>query len=166
MKLRRSPHKRFLENILAVCLAWVLSLVVYQIAQYSWILTADITGWPQPEFNDWSDIVVHQSANEVLELFVGKTMRDVSTMSIIFLFDPDKVLLDEDAFRSPYTVDYSSAWEGKWMVVLSDIQEVLNSKDTLLTLSVAGNADALVVADVVAIFADGTQASLTVQLPH
>ena len=82
------------------------------------------------------------------------------------MFDAEKVLLEQDVFRSPYTIAYSAAGAGKGIVVLTDIENDITIKDTLLTLSVAGTTDAIVVADVVIVFEDDTQASLTVQLPH
>lgn len=123
-------------------------------------------GWPQAEFNAYSDIVVAPKWEDTISVFAWKNMEDVTTISMILLFDPTSMQLDTDVFRSRMNHSYSAAGNWKWTLILTNTKNnVFNVKDNLVDIIAPWSFHDLVVGDVVASFADGTTETLSVELP-
>jgi len=164
--IRQSTSTKMKENILAVLFALVLSWWVYMLWEHSGLLTADVMWWPQAEFNAYSDIVVAPKWTDAISVFAWKNMEEVTTISMILLFDPTRMKLDTDVFRSRMNHSYSPAWNGKWTLVLTNTKNnSFQVRDNLVDIIAPGSFSDLVVGDVIATFADGTTETLSVELP-
>jgi len=153
--------------MLAVFFALVLSFGVYIVGHNTGMLTADVVWWPQAEFNSYSDIVVAPKWEDGLSIFAGKNMEDVETISMILLFDPERMSLATDSFSSStMNFSYSDAGAGKWTLVLTNTKDItLNVRDILVDILAPWTFQDLVVWDVVVVFANGETESLSVELP-
>jgi hypothetical protein len=107
------------ENGAAVALALVLSFVVYGIGQHTGMLTADVVGGPAVTFNGYSDIVVAPRADGGLRIFAGKRIEEVATLSMLLMYDPERIQLSQDDIDTSLNASYAAAGVGKGMLVLT-----------------------------------------------
>jgi len=113
--------RRLKWNILAVCLAFLLSVAVY-----SWVTT---------------------------------------TLSMLFVYDAETVKRSSDDVASSYDIAVSE-WD-KWeaTVIVTVEWEVLSKWEELVRMSVNWSPYDLIIADMIATFADWSVSSLTLTLP-
>lgn len=156
--------RRLKWNILAVCLAFLLSVAVY-----SWVtnytdLATDIRGATWVDATIITDVVLFVDDTDLV-VTTSKEIPDVSTLSMLFVYDAETVKRSSDDVASSYDIAVSE-WD-KWeaTVIVTVEWEVLSKWEELVRMSVNWSPYDLIIADMIATFADWSVSSLTLTLP-
>ncbi len=151
--------KKRQETSLAVFLALGISFLLWIVAENSALFGADVAG-PVVEFDESSDVITYVSKGEV-RLVAGKSIENISSISMLISYDPETVTINEDAVNSSLTVSFANGDEGRATIILNQL-EWIKKQQELAQLNVEGEAHDIAISDLVATFTDGSTERLSI----
>lgn len=151
--------KKRQETTLAVFLALGVSFLLWIVAENASLFKADIAG-PVIEFDESSDIITYVSEGKV-RVLAGKSISEVRSLSMIIAFDPETVKISAESLTSSLGKGFALGDDGYATIVL-DGMTTLTQGQELVTISIEGDVQDIVLSDVVITFDDGTTESLAV----
>ncbi len=156
--------RRLRGNIIAVWLAFLLSIAVY-----SWVtnytnLATDIRGATWVDATILTDLVVKVEESNLV-ITTWKDIPEVETISILFVYDWESVNRSNDWVQSSYdrAVSEGEKWEATVVVTLW--WKTLPKWSEVMKASIVWSPYDIVPADVVATFTDWSTSTLALTLP-
>lgn len=151
------------ENLWAIGVAFVLSLIVFVALSNMQLLQADITGW-SVSFSEDSDLVSYIE-DGVLHLAVARPLQDAQSMSILVFYDPETVRIDQNMIDSTLQVDTAQWTEGQFSVIIPDERIAwLANGDDIITFDLVGDINDVSLGDIIVTFEDGSSESLSLAI--
>lgn len=157
--------KNFKSHLLAVWIAWVLSYGLYLMVatpSQNVDLSADILGIQRWDIVS-SDLLVVQSWNEV-RVTANRSITEIMWLHILVMYDPDRIDSQILNVRSVYDTA-ESFQESQWSVVITFDEGWMVVGDEIFVLQWIDQNEDLIMADIQAIFRDGSMERLLFSQP-
>jgi hypothetical protein len=146
--------KNFKSHLLAVWIAWVLSCGLYLILiTPDAKLSADILGIPRWDIVN-SDLLIVQSWDEV-QVTANRDIADITSLHILMMYDPDRINFEVLDVSSVYEIA-ESFQKSQWSVVITLDNGWVIANEELFVLQWINEDEDLIMADIQAIFEDGS----------
>ncbi len=149
------------ENVFAVAIAGVLTIVAVLVINNANFFRADIMldNQPQSQAQAWD--VSYTVENGKLSVFSNKDLSGLSAVSLIVMFDKDKVQISKENIDSKYDFSTADAWDGALNVSFQNLNN-LKSGDNIFNLKYDGDQKSVNIADVFVTFSNGEGESLSI----
>lgn len=156
--------RRLKGNIIAVCLAFLLSIAVYSGVTNYTNLATDIRGAAWVDATVLTDISVTVEGSDLI-ITTWKDIPDVQSISILLVYNTETVKRSSDTVESSYDRAVSEWEEWEATVIVTVWWKTLPAWTVLASLRVNWSPYDVVPADFVATFTDWSTASLVVTMP-
>lgn len=150
------------ENIVAITIAAVLTIVAVVVINNANFFRADIMlnqQWNSTETSQWD--ISYTVSDGKLSVFANKDISSLSAVSLIVMFDKDKIKISQENINSKF--DFTTADAGEWAMNVS-FQNVSNLKanDNIFDLKFDWDQKSINIADVFITFSNWEGESLSI----
>lgn len=113
-------------------------------------------------FVEESDVTMQVEGDQII-LRAGKTLEQLTSISLLGFYNPETVQWDDDAIQSDYPLSTALGDPGEVTIIYTfPVPVTLRPGSELLRITVNGDPHEVTFSDVMAVFADDTQESLAV----
>lgn len=157
--------KNFKLHLLAVWIAWILSYGLYLMVvtpNQDVSLSADILGIQRWDIVS-SDLIIMQSWDEV-QVTANRNITNITSLHVLMMYDPDRIDFEMLSVRSVYETA-ESFQSSQWSVVITLGDGWIMVDDELFVLQWIDQNEDLIMADIQAIFEDGSVERLLFSQP-
>lgn len=146
------------ENMLALFFAGILALVVVFFINNTKFLQADIIWGQSQKSSEWD--VSYSIDDKWFVVTSQKDVNNIKAISIMVMFDKEKVKINKTDIKTNYDFTLSDAWEGAMNIMLQNVSK-LKAWDNLLTIGLDGKKE-INLSEIFVNFADGWQDVLSI----
>jgi hypothetical protein len=141
------------ENLLAILIAWVLSLSVFVVLDNMSFFQANIIASPQDELQA-ADIVLEAQWSS-FELRAKRDFINLSSASVLIFTNPETITLDPATIRSPHQWTITTQTNGSYLLTF-DALEVIDANETFVSFIIEWPYEDITIGDIVLGFADSS----------